>query len=83
MLDPERLTVIPNGIDRGHLMPRSPSHDEAIGIPDDAHLALYVGRLDPQKGLPDLLKAAEQVISQRLKLASRYWLETVRADPGC
>ena len=37
----------------------------ALGIPDDAHLALYVGRLDLQKGLPDLLDAAERVIAQR------------------
>ena len=51
-------------------------------FPIDAHLALCVGRLDPQKGLPDLLDAAERVIAQRpdwhLALAgdgpSRDWL---------
>jgi glycosyltransferase involved in cell wall biosynthesis len=64
-LNPSRLTVIPNGIDpvpfdRAPPLPRS-----MIGVPDDAHLALYVGRLDPQKGLPDLLNAAERVIAHR------------------
>ncbi len=34
-------------------------------MPEDAHLALCVGRLDPQKGLPDLLDAAERVIARR------------------
>src|SRR5205823_6162244 len=37
----------------------------AIGVPADAHLAPYAGRLDPQKGLPDLLEAAEWVIARR------------------
>jgi starch synthase (maltosyl-transferring) len=36
-----------------------------IGVPDDAHVALCVGRLDRQKGLPDLLQAAECVILKR------------------
>jgi glycosyltransferase involved in cell wall biosynthesis len=64
-LNPSRLTVIPNAIDpapfdRAPRLPRS-----AIGIPDTAHLALYIGRLDLQKGLPDLLDAAERVIAHR------------------
>jgi starch synthase (maltosyl-transferring) len=64
-LNPARLTVIPNGIDpvpfdRATRLPRS-----AIGVPDDAHLALCVGRIDLQKGLPDLLLAAERVIAHR------------------
>ena len=62
----------------------------AIGVPDYAHLALYVGRLDPQKGLPDLLKAASRVITQRadwhLALAGdgpdRSWLlEQIANEP--
>jgi glycosyltransferase involved in cell wall biosynthesis len=81
-LNPARLTVIPNGIDPRPsdsvvALPRA-----AIGVPDDAHLALYVGRLDPQKGLPDLLDAAKRVTLQRpdwhLAIAgdgpSRDWL---------
>ena len=64
-LNPARLTVIPNGIDTASFddIPAVPR--AALGIPENAHFALYVGRLDPQKGLPDLLDAAEQVIAQR------------------
>jgi glycosyltransferase involved in cell wall biosynthesis len=81
-LNPARLIVIPNGIDPRPFdvavgVPRG-----MLGIPADAHLAIYVGRLDPQKGLPDLLSAAERVIVERptwhLALAgdgpSRPWL---------
>jgi starch synthase (maltosyl-transferring) len=64
-LDPSRLTVIPNGIDPAPIDAAGPVPRAAIGIPDDAHLALFVGRLDPQKGLPDLLDAAERMIAQR------------------
>lgn len=64
-LDPSRLTVIPNGIDPAPIDAAAPVPRAAIGVPEDAHLALFVGRLDPQKGLPDLLEAAESVIARR------------------
>ncbi|MGP0064860.1 MAG: glycosyltransferase [Isosphaeraceae bacterium] len=63
-LDPARLTVIPNGIDPAPYDAAEPVPRATIGVPADAHLALCVGRLDPQKGLPDLLDAAERVIAQ-------------------
>lgn len=64
-LDPSRLVIIPNGIDPSPFDAATPVARSSIGIPDDAHLALYVGRLDPQKGLFDLLAAAETVIARR------------------
>jgi starch synthase (maltosyl-transferring) len=59
----ERLTVIPNGVDvapfdRAEAVPRG-----SIGVPDAATLALFVGRLDPQKGLSVLLDAAEALLA--------------------
>ncbi len=64
-LDPQRLTVIPNGIEIAPFVAAVPVPRATLGIPANAHLALYIGRLDRQKGLPDLLQAAEQVISER------------------
>jgi len=89
-LDSRRLTVIPNGIDpepfdRASAVPRGD-----LGIPEQAHLALAVGRLDVQKGIADLLAAAERVIARcswwHLALAGdgpcRAWLlEQVAARP--
>ncbi len=64
-LPPDRLTVIPNGIDPSPI-DRAPALDRAsLGIPPTAHLALFVGRLTPQKGVDLLLDAAEQVIAAR------------------
>jgi starch synthase (maltosyl-transferring) len=90
-LDPARLTVIPNGIDPAPFDAAIPLRRGAIGVPDNVHLALYIGRLDVQKGLPDLLEAAERVIAQRpdwhLALAGdgpqRDWVRAQLADrPG-
>ena len=89
-LDPRRLTVIPNGIDPGPFDRASAVPRGDLGIPEQAHLALAVGRLDVQKGLADLLAAAEQVIAQcpswHLALAGdgpcRAWLlEQVDTQP--
>lgn len=87
-LDPARLTVIPNGIDPTPIDAAEPVARGSIGVPEIAPLALFVGRLDPQKGLPDLLDAAERVIARRpdwcLALAGdgpeRAWLlEAIRS----
>jgi 1,2-diacylglycerol 3-alpha-glucosyltransferase len=52
------ITVIPNGIDL------SPFEDPplrikraAVGLPEDAVVLMYVGRLNPEKNLPFLLRA--------------------------
>jgi len=64
-LRPERLTVIPNGVDLAPLDRAAPLPRAAIGVPPGADLVLSIGRLDVQKGLPDLLDAAEWVIARR------------------
>jgi starch synthase (maltosyl-transferring) len=64
-LDPGRLTVIPNGIEVSPFDHASPVPRTAIGVPERAHLALFVGRLTEQKGLPVLIEAAGQVARTR------------------
>jgi starch synthase (maltosyl-transferring) len=90
-LDPERLTVIPNGIDPAAYDDDVPLPRTTIGVPDDAHLAICVGRLDAQKGLRYLVDAAERVTGHRpnwhLALAGdgpiRDWLLAQLAErPG-
>ncbi len=64
-LDPDRLTVISNGIDPTPYDHAIPLPRLSLGIPESAHLALQVGRLDRQKGLGDLLEAAKIVVGER------------------
>jgi len=64
-LDPRRLVVIPNGVDPARFDEAAPVPRATFGAADDDFLALAVGRLDVQKGLADLLAAAERVIPAR------------------
>jgi len=64
-LDPGRLVVIPNGVDPAPIDLARPIDRGSIGLPPDAFLTLYVGRLDPQKGLAGLLEAVGRIIPGR------------------
>jgi starch synthase (maltosyl-transferring) len=64
-LSSARLTVIPNGVELAPFDRAQPSPRAALGVPHGADLALFIGRVDVQKGLPDLLDAAEWVIARR------------------
>ena len=60
--DPHRITIIPLAVDhrRFHPIPQ----DEAkarIGMPIDKRLVLYVGRIEPLKGIDTLLLAMRRV----------------------
>jgi len=59
---PERVSLIPNGVDAGRFHPSDRSAARrALGLPEDERLVLVVGRLDPVKGLDLLVQAAALV----------------------
>ncbi len=64
-LNPDRLAVIPNGIDVSAIDNATAVSRSSLGLPPDTFLTLYVGRLDPQKGLKFLLEAAAKVAEAR------------------
>jgi starch synthase (maltosyl-transferring) len=64
-LPAERLTVIPNGVDPATFDPVEPVPRAGLGVPPGADVVLSIGRLDAQKGVADLLDAAEWVIARR------------------
>jgi len=56
--NPEKITIIPPGVDTSHFYPIPP--DEArqfIGLASDARLILFVGRIEPLKGIETLIRA--------------------------
>jgi starch synthase (maltosyl-transferring) len=57
----ERLTVIPNGVELTPFDRAEAADRAALDIPPYATLALFVGRLDHQKGLAILMRAAAKV----------------------
>lgn len=64
-ISPERLWVIPNGVDVRPFDTAKPLDKKTLGYDAADRLALFIGRLDPQKGLPYLLDAAEKVAATR------------------
>ncbi len=60
-----RITVIPPGVDVTHFYPRSrPKARATIGADPDTFLILFVGRIEPLKGVETLLRAVK-VMSER------------------
>ncbi|HEU4467103.1 MAG TPA: glycogen synthase [Agromyces sp.] len=61
-IDPERVSVVYNGID---LTDWKPNHDpdqvRALGVDPDRPSIVFVGRITRQKGLPYLLRAARSL----------------------
>lgn len=60
----DRLVVIPNGIDVTLIDRASPTPRAALGIPSEAFMTLFVGRLNIQKGINILLDAVESIVPQ-------------------
>jgi glycosyltransferase involved in cell wall biosynthesis len=63
-LDPNRLTVIPNGVDPLPFDQAHPLDRTALGVPASSCLAIFVGRLTRQKGLMDLVDACSIAVEQ-------------------
>ncbi len=63
---PERLMVIPNGIDPEPFDTAEPVSTDDLPAPigSDDVIVLFVGRLDRQKGLPDLLDACARLVGR-------------------
>jgi D-inositol-3-phosphate glycosyltransferase len=57
-VDQQKITIIPPGVDRSHFYPIPKDEAKAfIGIPPDARMILFVGRIEPLKGVETLLRA--------------------------
>jgi starch synthase len=61
-IDESRVAVVHNGIDLERWMPvHEPDLVRGLGIDPDRRSVVFVGRITRQKGLPYLLRAAEQL----------------------
>jgi D-inositol-3-phosphate glycosyltransferase len=79
-VDPRKVTVIPPGVDTSHFYP-IPA-DEArqfIGLASDARMILFVGRIEPLKGVATLIEA---IACLKLKdLKEPVHLAVIGGDP--
>lgn len=81
--DPDKLVVIPLGVDLNLFRPIP--RDEAmtaigVDLPKGHHLVLFVGRLDPLKGLDTLLRAICKLADLEPELAKTISLAVIGGD---
>ncbi len=64
----DRVHVVPPLVDTRIFFPRDKhASRRALRLPDDSPMVLFVGRLDPVKAVPDLLKAASSLPLSKAK----------------
>jgi D-inositol-3-phosphate glycosyltransferase len=81
--DPGKIAVVPLGVDLDMFRPIP--HDEAMAaigveLPEDQRLILFVGRLDPVKGLETLLKAICKLTELEPEMAKNLCLAVIGGD---
>lgn len=59
-MTPERVVVIPPGVDTTHFYPRPrTAARQVVGVDESTFMILFVGRIEPLKGLDTLLRAVK------------------------
>ena len=80
--DTARVTIIPPGVDLALFYPRPAAEAKArLGLPADNQLLLFVGRIEPLKGLDTLLRAVARLRQQGVCDPSRMCLSVIGGSP--
>ena len=81
-IDPTIITVIPPGVDTCHFYPIPQDEaKEAIGVPQDAQMILFVGRIEPLKGVDTLIRAIAVMREDCQVDLCSYHLAIIGGDP--
>jgi D-inositol-3-phosphate glycosyltransferase len=80
--DTRRVAVIPPGVDTGHFYP-IPADEarEFAGVPQDKRMLLFVGRVEPLKGIDSLLQAIALLRAQDAALGDQLCLAVIGGEP--
>ena len=84
--DPERVSVVPPGVDLGLFRPGGPNGRRAarrrLGLPLDVELLLFVGRIQPLKAPDILLRAAERMLAREPERRERLVVAVLGGPSG-
>jgi len=81
-VDPQKMTIIPPGVDTHHFYPIPQDEaKEAIGIPTSDRVALFVGRIEPLKGVDTLIRAMAIVRKTCKTFRCPHYLVIIGGDP--
>lgn len=81
--DPNKIVVIPLGVDLTMFRPipcEQARHAIGLDLPNVCHMILFVGRLDPLKGLDTLLRAMCKLTEMEPELAKSWCLAVIGGD---
>ena len=81
--EPERVDVVPPGVDLSMFQPRPQTEARArLGIPADAIVPAFVGRLQPLKAPDVLLRAVAQLVATHPDLRPRLVVPVIGGPSG-
>jgi D-inositol-3-phosphate glycosyltransferase len=79
--DMRKIRVIPPGVDISHFHPISKAEAKrTIGIPENVRMLLFVGRIEPLKGIDTLFRAIAILLSQIPHCLSNLCLSIIGGD---
>jgi D-inositol-3-phosphate glycosyltransferase len=81
--DKEKITIIPPGVDISHFYPIP--QDEArcyIGVPQKDPMLLFVGRIEPLKGIDTLIRAIAHMRTTGITDRHPHYLVIIGGDPA-
>lgn len=80
--DDEKIAVIPPGVDITRFYPIPPDEaKEFVGIPNDERMLLFVGRIEPLKGIDILIKAIAQLYKSDVLSECPHYLYIIGGNP--
>jgi len=80
--DARKIIVLPPGVDTSRFYPIPPDEAKAVvGIPPEDNLLLFVGRIEPLKGVETLLHAISLVRRQGLLDCCPHYLAVIGGEP--
>lgn len=81
--DADSISVVPAGVDLSLFRPIPRAEAKTyIGIPPHHRMILFVGRIQPLKGIDTLLRAMKQVVSQYPDLKDNLCVSIIGGDPN-
>lgn len=82
-VNPDKISIIPPGVDTSHFYPIPEDEAKAaVDIPQDARIILFVGRIEPLKGIDTLLKAIAIMMEDCHLTTCNFSVVIIGGDPS-
>jgi D-inositol-3-phosphate glycosyltransferase len=80
--DKSKIIIIPPGVDISHFYAIPPDEAKSvIGIPKEGRMVLFVGRIEPLKGVDTLIRAIAHMAKAGLQDQFPHYLTIIGGDP--